>query len=274
LNHPITTHLIYQFFCGFISRPVAPPLFQGLRLGAFALQAEPRFRPFGGQRLRRNHVSIKTVLQADTHSLPTFFQHTPISRLADIPDRQSLTMFRGVRYSPLTEDAQSPTTPTVTEKRTGLERRRGCLAAFAAVVVALALGLAAWIVFHASHTTDGASLDIPVENLRHQQSSFRAKFEPQYEFRSLDASTDLLWDDDHLLTPNGGYLVREFDGEDSYFGITMFHQLHCLQALRTALQILTAQVNGTGSGELPHTHWRHGTHYLHCLDYLKQVSMS
>ena len=116
-------------------------------------------------------------------------------------------------------------------------------------------------------------MDIPVENLRHQQSTFRTKFEPQPNLRSLDASTDVFWDTDRLLTPNGGYIIREYEGQDSYYGITMFHQLHCLQALRTALQILTAKANGTGSGELPPSHWKHGTHYLHCLDYLKQVSL-
>jgi hypothetical protein len=178
-------------------------------------------------------------------------------------------MFREVRYFPLPEDAQSPTSPTLSDKSTGPGRRRGWLAAAVAVVVTLALALTTLIVVQARHTpTD----DIPVENLRHKQFTFRQKFEPRLDLRSLDASTDVLWDDKHLLTPNGGYLLRNIDGEDSYLGVTMFHQLHCLQALRTALQVLTNKVNGTGSGELPDTHW-HGNHYLHCLDYLRQVSM-
>jgi len=120
-------------------------------------------------------------------------------------------------------------------------------------------------------TSQKTTTDIPVENLKHQQFTYRTTFEPRFDYRSLDPSTDALWDDDHLLTPNGGYLVREMDGEDEYFGVTMFHQLHCLQALRTALQVLTAQVNGTGSGIFPESHWPHGSHYLHCLDYLRQT---
>jgi Mycotoxin biosynthesis protein UstYa len=181
-------------------------------------------------------------------------------------------MFRGIKYLPLSADDQSPTTM---EKRTSIERRRGYLAVVIAAV--LAFGFTAFIVFKMNQKTmDEASIDIPVENLRNQQSKYHTMFEPRFDYRSLDASSDKLWDDDHLLTPNGGYIVRERNGQDVYFGITMLHQLHCLQALRRALQILTAENNGTGSNvhNLPKSHWPHGSHYLHCFDYLRQVSMS
>jgi len=181
-------------------------------------------------------------------------------------------MFDGIRYLPLSADAQSPTT---TEKRTSFARHRGYLVAAIAVVLALAFGFTAFIVFKMSQTTmDEASMDVPVENLKNHQFTYRTMFQPKFDYRSLDASTDTLWDDDHLLTPNGGYIVRKWNGRDMYFGITMLHQLHCLQALRKALQILTAQINGTSSSNFPESHWPHGSHYLHCLDYLRQVSMS
>ena len=53
-------------------------------------------------------------------------------------------------------------------------------------------------------------------------------FVPHPEYSNLSSQYDKLWDE--ILPANGGFLA------DTKFGITMFHQLHCLQLLRICLQ--------------------------------------
>lgn len=48
------------------------------------------------------------------------------------------------------------------------------------------------------------------------------------EYSNLSSQHDKLWDE--ILPSNGGFLA------DSKYGVTMFHQLHCLQLLRIGLQ--------------------------------------
>ncbi|MCJ1312069.1 hypothetical protein MMC25_005743 [Agyrium rufum] len=94
------------------------------------------------------------------------------------------------------------------------------------------------------------------------------------EYESLSSSNDVLWES--LLTSNGGfYSQKDEAGNIDSKGISMFHQLHCLGMLRTALQ---AAQKGSSSGDMGsqngiHKHSDHDEqgHYLHCFDYLRQA---
>jgi hypothetical protein len=121
-------------------------------------------------------------------------------------------------------------------------------------------------------------------------------FTQRPEFFDLTAAGDGNWT--ALLPPNGGF-VSEKTGEGGYemAGITMFHQLHCLQMIREAFQDvmegkrmleseMDAEEEEMGMGDVGREHGvrrkrvvgkRHGPHldqdhWIHCLDYLMQVS--
>ena len=113
--------------------------------------------------------------------------------------------------------------------------------------------------------TSGATIPVP------PASEFHPKiFEP---IPALEAAIgdpeDVDWDE-YLLTPNGGFImVDEGDGVTKGYGVTMFHQLHCLGMIRTMLF----------GGSMNHDHEVQGAewsknplHFLHCLDYIAQVS--
>lgn len=94
------------------------------------------------------------------------------------------------------------------------------------------------------------------------------------KFQSLSSDTNEIWD--NILTPNGGYIYRtDEDGQRHGYGISMFHQLHCLQMIRLKLQELTFpyQANNDSGPRQSQAHEHHMNegHVLHCLDYLRQV---
>jgi hypothetical protein len=98
-------------------------------------------------------------------------------------------------------------------------------------------------------------------------------FSPHAEFEDLSSKSDFEWE--RLLTPNDGFLVREIDSKRQNWGISMFHQLHCLQVIRTELQLL---MNLTTLQELQPKKYPRGVkehhdsgHVVHCVDYLRQV---
>jgi hypothetical protein len=121
------------------------------------------------------------------------------------------------------------------------------------------------------------------------------KFAQRPEFFDLTPAGDGNWT--ALLPPNGGF-VSERTGEGGFemAGITMFHQLHCLQMIREAFQdlmegkkVLESEMDDEdemGAGDVGKEHGvkrkrsigkRHGPHldqdhWVHCLDYLMQVS--
>lgn len=97
-------------------------------------------------------------------------------------------------------------------------------------------------------------------------SSFTAdvEFRSASEYRDLSPVGDQAWED--LLTSNGGFLVQEIDGKEHTYGISMFHQVHCLQKIRLSLQALS-------NSSVSHENHLDG-HIVHCLDYLRQVSFS
>lgn len=85
-------------------------------------------------------------------------------------------------------------------------------------------------------------------------------------FKSSEAAAnDTSWES--LLTPGGGFLqVEKEDGGEVGFGVSMFHQLHCLVMIRSMLL----------GQPMSHAHeasdWSEDNmHWLHCLDYLAQV---
>ncbi|KAJ5132553.1 hypothetical protein N7448_006711 [Penicillium atrosanguineum] len=79
-----------------------------------------------------------------------------------------------------------------------------------------------------------------------------------------DAVRDPSWQ--KLLPSGGGFLfVQESDGTVQGYGVSMFHQLHCLSMIR---DMLLGQ-------PMSHAHeasdWSQDSmHWLHCLDYLAQ----
>ena len=86
-------------------------------------------------------------------------------------------------------------------------------------------------------------------------------FTDNQQYTNLSSQFDHLWEEE-LLTKSGGFITDPsssgHDGEPSYAGISMFHQLHCLSMIRMALK---------DSGErMPHL--------THCLDYLRQVCIA
>ena len=112
-------------------------------------------------------------------------------------------------------------------------------------------------------------------------------FYEHYEYQNLSHASDHLWDE--LLTPNGGFLAGLDDaGQPHRYGISMFHQLHCVAMLRMVVQSL---MFGDEAGSTAHA--KHGSHmnkknvlsgkygaahndldsehWLHCFDYLRQV---
>lgn len=74
-----------------------------------------------------------------------------------------------------------------------------------------------------------------------------------------------------LLTPNGGFLmVSEAAGVVKGYGVSMFHQLHCLTMIRGMLMGETMGSEHEAQGEA----WRKNPmHFLHCLDYMAQVNL-
>lgn len=94
-------------------------------------------------------------------------------------------------------------------------------------------------------------------------------FAPRLPYMNMAPKNDYLWEG--LLPANGGFIYTP----DGNVGVSMFHQLHCLKNLRTALQGLQypeqSQMHHDHSQEGNRSH-PIGMHWTHCLDYLRQVS--
>lgn len=101
-------------------------------------------------------------------------------------------------------------------------------------------------------------------------------FHPSQQLRpkSYSGASDIASDDDIdwqslLLPPNGGFLkVEEANGETKGYGVSMFHQLHCLTMMRTMLLGQAMSMEHETQGE----EWKKDPrHWVHCLEYLTQV---
>lgn len=89
---------------------------------------------------------------------------------------------------------------------------------------------------------------------------------------SPNHQTEQTWES-LLLPPNGGLLrVKQGNGTTAQYGLSMFHQLHCLIVLRGLLFPGTSQnhehsTSPSNTGK-PH---QDSVHWAHCLDYIAQV---
>ena len=106
----------------------------------------------------------------------------------------------------------------------------------------------------------------------HGPTKRSVEFVQQDQFWDMGQQGDDAWAG--ILPANGGFLRYRLDNGTSHFsGVTMFHQLHCLQILRSTLVALE-QGKPAGHEHNPHSadhsvdpHF----HWVHCLDYLRQV---
>ncbi|KAI0441305.1 hypothetical protein F4803DRAFT_552192 [Xylaria telfairii] len=78
-----------------------------------------------------------------------------------------------------------------------------------------------------------------------------------------------------LLTPNGGFLkVEEPNHEIRDYGVSMFHQLHCLAIVRSVLLHGGIDATHTHTGHTPREgddEAKERKHWLHCFDYIAQA---
>lgn len=101
-------------------------------------------------------------------------------------------------------------------------------------------------------------------------------FEDNEKHAPKDKPVDSSWNS--LLTPNGGFLInKDEEGKSETIGISMFHQLHCLQIIRVQIENLIA-FNGTSEStgiqpEFHHDHVSSWRHWRHCLEYIRQVRL-
>lgn len=116
-----------------------------------------------------------------------------------------------------------------------------------------------------------------------QQRMTSVVFREHSEYKDLSHTYDHFWDS--LFPPNGGYIeARGNDQSRHDYGISMYHQLHCLQMIRSAIQALQSQVERESAIVHDDTHMAHAHtqsearhshpeshHWLHCFDYLRQV---
>jgi hypothetical protein len=184
-------------------------------------------------------------------------------------------MFRKAQYLPVSEDdpKDTPLDQRPINKRT---RNYGAIA-LAIVLITGVIVLA--ILKTNDHASNKTSTKKGVENFRHQQPELITVLKHDWQVGSLLHSNDKPWEKEHLLVPNGGFIVREIRGKKYYHGITMFHQLHCLAHVRSTMQLLIATLNGTVAIDADGKPKSHEDliqevldgHASHCFDYLKQV---
>lgn len=124
----------------------------------------------------------------------------------------------------------------------------------------------------------------PSKPLYHQPSDAEERrFFRQFQFQDYLEKTDLetpdqpRWED--LIMPrhgNGGFMSTDKDekGNNLLYGLSMFHQLHCLTMIRsiiftnTSMREENTQLQ-TFNGREPREDY---AHWAHCFDYVLQVS--
>jgi hypothetical protein len=135
------------------------------------------------------------------------------------------------------------------------------------------------LAFFGKHTTSQTGLRANGAKSGTRQMTFSE----HSNYMNLSHEYDSLWMD--LLPPNGGFILKTGKhGVRRRYGISMFHQLHCLGMMREAFQdlktrLVAAEMSGAGHGAQGRgLHSGHGPsddadHWLHCFDYLRQVSV-
>ena len=97
------------------------------------------------------------------------------------------------------------------------------------------------------------------------------QFSDHAAFQNLSHRYDRVWQD--LVTPNGGFFFEKSPaGKVIFYGISMFHQLHCLGIIRSALQqAIPGHAHAIRDEAHHHGDHQDPNHMLHCVDYIRQV---
>jgi hypothetical protein len=142
-----------------------------------------------------------------------------------------------------------------------------CLGVTTAIVVFAILGIQWSLTAVYNHRQLSITCKAVSSNENHEMT-----FRRRMDFWAFTAAGDTLWQ--AIIPDNGGLLVqRDGDGRPvEVKGVSMFHQLHCLQIIREGLR-----ASIVGQSELvAHTgahggHTADARHIPHCLDYLMQA---
>ncbi|MCJ1445533.1 MAG: hypothetical protein MMC23_006038 [Stictis urceolatum] len=104
------------------------------------------------------------------------------------------------------------------------------------------------------------------------------KMDEYEEYQDIGPKGDQAWAG--LFTENHGYLFQQYRLEGTeqdtvrVYGISMFHQLHCLQMIRFTMAAWNTTLHNALTGDdLPVHHDIDGRHWLHCLDYLRRTTL-
>ncbi|KAK5019103.1 hypothetical protein LTR39_000592 [Cryomyces antarcticus] len=104
------------------------------------------------------------------------------------------------------------------------------------------------------------------------KQTHQVTFDEVPDFSNVFHANDHLWEE--LMGGSGGAIHTAENREDGVVrpaGISMFHQLHCLMGIRSAIQQLQA---GKKIGYSEQTDVsEHRGHWPHCFDYLRQVKL-
>ena len=118
-----------------------------------------------------------------------------------------------------------------------------------------------------------ASRQCPTTPAHTDSASLRTKFEAIPALEDFTSRADAAWD---ALSPSkGGFLQVQYN--ETYvqsWGISMFHQLHCLGQIRRTLQLQMgiATTRGHHHGESKaEQHMDDPEHVAHCFAYIAQV---
>lgn len=91
-------------------------------------------------------------------------------------------------------------------------------------------------------------------------------------FEDMSASGNERWKDALLPGSDGFIWAQHNETLAIEYGISMFHALHCLQMVRSALQPVVGHGQRHQHVNDGDSHFLHQTHIPHCLSYLVQVS--
>jgi hypothetical protein len=178
-----------------------------------------------------------------------------------------------VRYSPVLSEEFSRTKLVTSDTSRNL-RKQLCISLL--LILSILLSLMSLSIANGRRVI---KVDMPPLGSEIREFKNHIVLNPAPEFGTVDTSGYKSWND--LLPPNGGFLVKEVNGTRRNFGITMFHQLHCIQMLRASFQVFLAQKDGakkTDSSQGKHSSrtnsGRDGfdtNHYTYCFDFLRQA---
>ncbi|KAF7798154.1 hypothetical protein EIP86_009370 [Pleurotus ostreatoroseus] len=130
----------------------------------------------------------------------------------------------------------------------------------------------------------GPPVVLTVENTRHYALSPSSPNADTDANTHTDANADAEW---HAVYPGEHFGFLHLGPEKRFFGLAMYHQMHCLNVLRQAVSVsaspaaantsspasMTAPTSTSQPDPDPHTYIQHKRtplHLTHCLNYLRQ----